>query len=207
MLDRLEKEQQQQQEAAAAGGGKDPRVRLSLCVHVLNQEKARARHPISSPSPSRTTAAPVHRRGAGLQPGDAAGPLSGHVPRAGEAHVQEHRAGAAGGRQVRPHAWRGRRVGHVCVCRPWVLPSVCTHQSPPTNPPPPPTRSSLDSGLPYLIRGMYHLNCPPPLKSVSKARQCFHKALQVRARLPAALCSIVHPPTYHHTHHTHTLHR
>ncbi len=39
---------------------------------------------------------------------------------------------------------------------------------------------SLDSGLPYLIRGMYHLNCPPPLKSVAKARQCFHKALQVR---------------------------
>lgn len=39
--------------------------------------------------------------------------------------------------------------------------------------------NSLDSGLPHLIRGMYHLNCPPPLKSVAKARQCFHKALEV----------------------------
>ena len=38
---------------------------------------------------------------------------------------------------------------------------------------------NMDSGMPYLIRGMFHLNCPPPLKSVSKARSCFEKALQV----------------------------
>jgi len=39
---------------------------------------------------------------------------------------------------------------------------------------------SLDSGLPYVIRGMFYLNCPVPLKSVTKAKRCFVEALKVR---------------------------
>lgn len=38
----------------------------------------------------------------------------------------------------------------------------------------------MDSGMPHVIRGMFHLNVPPPLKSVPKARESFHRALKVR---------------------------
>jgi len=41
-------------------------------------------------------------------------------------------------------------------------------------------RPKIDSGMPYVMRGMYHLNCPPPLKSISKARENFQRALEVR---------------------------
>lgn len=44
------------------------------------------------------------------------------------------------------------------------------------------TQPSLDSGMPHVIRGMFHLNCPPPLKSVPKARECFHRALQINPK-------------------------
>ena len=39
---------------------------------------------------------------------------------------------------------------------------------------------SLDSGMPYVVRGMFHLNVPRPMKSVPKAKECFHEALKVR---------------------------
>jgi hypothetical protein len=38
-----------------------------------------------------------------------------------------------------------------------------------------------DGGMPYVIRGMFHLNCPRPLKNVPKASENFHEALKVRA--------------------------
>ncbi|TFJ80808.1 hypothetical protein NSK_007985 [Nannochloropsis salina CCMP1776] len=59
---------------------------------------------------------------------------------------------------------------------PYLLTS-CPSSLPPSLPP-----SSLDSGLPYVIKGMFHLNCPPPLKSISKAKGCFLQALEVNPR-------------------------
>lgn len=38
----------------------------------------------------------------------------------------------------------------------------------------------LESGMPHVIRGMFHLNVPPPLRSVPKAKESFHAALKVR---------------------------
>lgn len=49
----------------------------------------------------------------------------------------------------------------------------------------------LDSGMPYVIRGMFHLNCPRPLKSVTKAKENFQRALEVfRYLLLSLLVSI-----------------
>jgi tetratricopeptide (TPR) repeat protein len=37
----------------------------------------------------------------------------------------------------------------------------------------------VDSGMPYVIKGMYHMNCPGPLRNLEKAKENFLKALRV----------------------------
>jgi hypothetical protein len=42
----------------------------------------------------------------------------------------------------------------------------------------------LKGGAPFIIQGMMHLNAPPPLRSVRKAKECFEAAYRVDAQSP-----------------------
>ena len=40
----------------------------------------------------------------------------------------------------------------------------------------------IDSGMPYIIKGMYYMNCPRPLRNMDKAKENFLKALRVDSK-------------------------